>query len=325
MKMRFSRRKILGASAAWAMISNQAASQVSYPDRPIRIIVPFPPGGSNDIMGRVMAQELSTALNQRVIVENRTGAGGTIGVSAVARAPGDGYTLLLISLYFAVNPALYQTLPYDPVAGFKTVSVVASGPLVLLAHPSTNIRSLEELVRRAKAAPDSLRYSSAGNGSAQHLSMEYFKQTAGVDISHIPYRGGGETMTDVIAGRVELSMSSLAQSVNVINDGSMMPLGVTSLNRSSVIPLVPAIAEVYPGFDAVTWWGLSAQATVPQPIMDRLHAALAVGLGSDVVKKRLVSEGAEPMTLSTAQSDTFVSSEMRKWSEITQRAGIKPQ
>lgn len=319
------RRLVLAAPAAWATGSTPSWAQPAYPVRPPRLVVPFPPGGSNDIMGRLIAQQLTETLGQRVVVENRGGAGGTIGVGTVARAAGDGYTLLLVSLYFAVNPALYATLPYDPVAGFRAVSVVASGPLVLLAHPSTGITSVAQLVERAKAGPGTLRYSSAGIGSAQHLTMEYFKQVAGLDIAHVPYKGGGETMMDVVAGRVELSMSSLAQSVALVKDGRLAALGVTSSKRNELVPSVPAIAETYPGYDAVTWWGLSVPAKVPQPVVDRLHDALDAGFDADTVKARLAAEGAVRLRLGAPQSDAFVADEMRKWAGIAQRAGITPQ
>ena len=237
-----------------------------YPNRPVRLIVPFPPGGSNDVVGRLVAQQLSNQLGQQVFVDNRGGAGGVIGTEACATAAPDGYTLCIISIAHAVNPALHK-LNYDPIKSFTPISIFATGPNVLAINPTLPVNSVKELVALAKQKPGELNYASAGVGSFQHLGGELFKLTAGVNIVHVPYKGGGPAMQDVISGHVKIMFSSLIQTTPFIKSGQLKALGTGGAKRTSVLPDVPTISEAgVPGYVADNWWGLAAPAGLPRAI-----------------------------------------------------------
>src|SRR5712672_698130 len=252
-KLRFLLPTAAGLLVACATL---AAAQADYPNRPVRLIIPFPPGGSNDVVGRMIGDQLGKQLGKQVIIDNRAGAGGVIGTELASHATPDGYTILVISLAYAVNPWLYK-LPYDPIKAFAPIGVMGSGPNVVVVHPDLPVHSIKELVALAKQKPGDLQYASAGVGSFQHLGAELFKLTAGVDMLHIPYRGGGPAMSDVIGGHTKIMFSSLIQTTSNIQSGTLRALGTGGTKRSPVLPDVPTIAEAgVPGYEAVNRWGI---------------------------------------------------------------------
>src|ERR1700692_4070668 len=241
--------------AALLLALTTAAAAQDYPSKPVRLIIPFPPGGSNDVVGRMIALQLSERLGKQVVVDNRGGAGGIIGTEAAAKSAPDGYTLLIISIAHAVSPWLYK-LQYDPIKFFVPVSILASGPNVLVVNPSLPVHSVPELIALAKQKPGELNYASAGIGSFQHLGGELFKLTAGVNIVHVPYKGGGPAMTDVVGGHTKIMFSSLVQTTPFVRSGQLRALGTGGSHRSSVLPDVPTIAEAgLPRYEAHNWWG----------------------------------------------------------------------
>jgi tripartite-type tricarboxylate transporter receptor subunit TctC len=309
----------LGAAAA------QDAAR-DYPNKPVRLIIPFPPGGSNDVVGRVFATHLGDRLGKQVVVDNRgAGAGGVVGTEVAANSPHDGYTLLIISLAHAVNPWLYK-LPYNPIKAFTPVAILASGPNVLVVNPSLPVNSLQELLAMAKEKPGQLQYASAGVGSFQHLGGELFKLTAGVNILHVPFKGGGPAMIDVIGGHTQVMFSSLVQTSPHIRSGKLRALGTGGLTRNPVLPDVPTIAEAgVPSYEAVNWWGVAAPAGTPPEIVAKLHTALTEVQNSDEVKKHLEAEGAGPVQMSTAEFGAFIEKEMKKWQRVVKEGGIKAE
>src|ERR1700731_4685942 len=283
-----------------------AAAAQDYPSKPVRLIIPFPPGGSNDVVGRMIALQLSDRLGKQVVVDNRGGAGGIIGTEAAANSPRDGYTLLIISIAHAVSPWLYK-LQYDPIKSFPPVSILASGPNVLVVNPELPVHSVKELIALAKQKPGELFYASAGIGSFQHLGAELFKLMAGVDIVHVPYKGGGPAMMAVLGGHTKIMFSSLVQTTPNIKSGQFRALGVGGLKRSPVLPDVPTIDEAgLPGYQAINWWGIMAPAGPPQPSVDKGHEAIAAVLKSPETKKYFDNEGAEPVDMTAAEFGQFI-------------------
>jgi tripartite-type tricarboxylate transporter receptor subunit TctC len=296
-----------------------------YPNRPVRLIIPFPPGGSNDVVGRLVAQQLSAKLGQQVYVDNRAGAGGTIGTEACATAAPDGYTICVISIAHAVNPALY-TLKYDPIKSFTPISIFATGPNVLVVNPTSQIRSVKELVALAKEKPGSLNYASAGVGSFQHLGAELFKLQAQVNLVHVPYKGGGPAMQDVIAGHVKIMFSSLVQTTPFIKSGQLIALGTGGAKRNPVLPDVPTIAEAgVPGYVADNWWGLAAPAGLPKPITEKLFAATQAALKAPELQAAFDREGAATVEMSSAQFADYIKTEIVKWDRVVKEGNIHAQ
>ena len=301
------------------------ASAQDYPSRQIRLIIPFPPGGSNDVVGRIIAGQLSEKLGKQVFVDNRSGAGGVVGSDLAAKAAPDGYTLLIVSIAHAVNPWLYK-LPYDPVKDFVPVSIIATGTNVLTVNPSVPVHSVKELVALAKEKPGVLNYASAGIGSFQHLSGELFKLMAGVNIVHVPYKGGGPSMLAVIAGEDQVMFSSIVQTVPNIQSGQLRALATGGEKRSPILPDLPTIAEAgVPGYVATNWWGIIAPAGTPQPIVAKVHDAVAELLDSEKTKKFLDNEGAAPVHMSSAEFGAFITAEIAKWGPVVKQAGMKAE
>jgi tripartite-type tricarboxylate transporter receptor subunit TctC len=299
-----------------------AASGDDYPNRPVRLIIPFPPGGSNDVVGRLVAKQLGEQLGQQVVVDNRAGAGGVIGTEVAAGAAADGYTLLIISIAHAVNPALH-TLPFDPITSFTPISILATGPNVLVVNPELNVRSVRDLLALAKEKPGELNYASAGVGSFQHLGGELFKLMAGVNIVHVPYKGGGPAMQDVIGGTVKIMFSSLIQTTPFIKSGQLRALGVGGAKRSPVLPDVPTIAEAgVPGYVAENWWGIVAPAGTPAPIVETLYKDVQVALKSPELQAEFANEGAATVAMSTAEFGDYIKSEMAKWTRVVKEGGF---
>jgi tripartite-type tricarboxylate transporter receptor subunit TctC len=320
------RRAALKALAAVACLyAVQAGAQGAYPARPIRIIVPFTPGGSSDILARAVGQALHEAWRQPVIIENKPGAGGAIGGEAAAKAVADGYTLFMGHIgTLAVNPTLYPKLPYDPVADFAPVALVAVVPNVLVVHPKVPARTVAELVALAKAKPGELSYSTGGTGSAAHLAMEYFKLLSGTDIVHIPYKGAAPAVTDVIGGQVAMTMTGLPPLLQQIRAGKLRALGVASSTRLAQLPEVPTIAESgVAGFEANQWYGIVAPARTPAAIVEQLSAEIRRSLARPELKKHLEAEGALPSNLGPAEFRQLIRAEIDRWAKVIRAARIQ--
>ena len=305
-------------------LTTMAAAQ-EYPTKPVRLIIPFPPGGSNDVVGRVFAQQMSENLGKQVVVDNRgAGAGGIVGTEVVANSPKDGYTIGIISLAHAVNPWLYK-LPYDPIKGFTPVGILGSGPAVLSVNPDLPVHSVKELVDLAKKEPGKLQYASAGIGSFQHLAAELFKLVAKVDILHIPFKGGGPAMIDVMGGHTKVLFSSLVQTTPHLRSGKLRGLGIASAKRNPVVPDLPPVAEAVPRYEAVNWWGIVVPAGTPAPIVERLHKAIEAAQNSPELQKQFANEGAEVIKMSSTEFGAYMVSEMNKWERVVKEGGIKAE
>jgi len=319
-------RGMLMAAAGLALaFATPVFAQSDYPNRPIRLIIPFPPGGSNDVVGRMIGDQLSKQLGKQVVIDNRAGAGGVIGTELAGKEKPDGYTLLVISLAHAVNPWLYK-LPYDPIKAFAPIGVMGSGPNVVVVHPDLPVKSIKELVDLAKQKPGDIQYASAGIGSFQHLGGELFKLEAGIDMLHVPFKGGGPAMIDVIGGHTKVMFSSLVQTTPHIKTGKLRAIGVGSKERSKVLPDVPSVAEAgVPTYEAVNWWGIVAPAGTPKPIIDKLHAALTASQDSAEVEKQFAAEGAIVVKKSPTEFGAFMESEMKKWELVVKKGNIKAE
>ena len=315
---------VFGALLATGFAGPVSAAD-NFPSRPIRLIIPFPPGGSNDVVGRVIALQLAERLGQPVVVDNRGGAGGLIGTEQAAKADPDGYTLLFISSAFAANGSLYK-LPYDQVKAFVPVAMIAAGPNVLAVNPNLPVNSVKELIALAKAKPGTLNYASAGIGSFQHLGSALFVSMAKVDIVNVPFKGGGPAMADVMAGNTQIMLSSLVQTLPQIKSGRLKALGVGGLKRSSTLPDVPTIAESgVPGYEAVNWWGIIAPTGTPQAVRDRLYKELTAIQKSPEMIKRFEAEAVEAVQMSPAEFGRYIEQETEKWARVVKEAGIKAQ
>lgn len=297
----------------------------SYPSKPIRLIIPFPPGGSTDILGRSLAQKLSEAWGQQVLVDNRGGAGGTIGADLAAKAPADGYTLLMGHIgTLAVNVSLYPKLSYDPVRDFAPVSLVALVPNVLVVHPALPVKNVTELIAYAKANPGKLNYSSGGNGSAAHLAVEYFKLQTKTEIVHVPYKGTGPSVTDLIAGQVSMTMTGAPAVMPHVQSGRIRALGVSSPQRIPALAQIPTVAESgVPGFDATQWYGVVAPVGTPKDIVARLNAEIRKIMQSKEMLERLNTEGAISAAGTPEQFDAYIKSEIARWGAVVKAAGMK--
>ena len=317
-------RVLLCAFFIAAFFPMTAAAQ-TYPSKPVRLIVPFPPGGSNDVVGRMIAAQLSTRLDKTVIVENQGGAGGLIGTEMAARSQPDGYTLLLVSVAYAFIPAIYK-LPYDPATAFAPVAILGAGPVVIAVTSKLPVNSVKELIALAKEKPGELNYATAGVGSFQHLASELFKLQAGVDIVHIPFKGGGPAMMDVIAGNTQIAIGSLVQMLPQIKAGKLKALGVGSAKRIAALPDLPTISEAgVPGYEVTNWWGIVVPAGTPRSIIDRLHKELTAVVASTETKKRFETEGAEPLSMSPDEFGRFIAAETVKWARVVKDAGIRAE
>ncbi len=315
------------AVAALGVLAPGLTWPQAYPAKPVRLIVPFPPGGSTDIVARIVAQKLGERLGQQVVVENRGGAGGTIGTEAVARATPDGYTLGVASTStHAVAPSVYTKLGYDPVKDFAPISLVAVSPYLLVVHPDVQVKSLPEFVAYVKARPGKLNYASAGTGSTTHLAMEMLKSAGGLYIVHIPYNGNGPAGTAVIAGQVEALFGSLPAVLPHAKSGRVRPIAVGTPKRSPSLPDVPTVAESgFPGFDASLWLAIMAPAGTPPAVVDRLNKEIVAVIGSPDAADALAKAGAEPITSTPAELAGMVKDGVGKYATIVKQAGIKAE
>ena len=297
----------------------------TYPVKTVRIIVPFPAGGSTDIIGRVVAEQLSAAFGQQVIVDNRPGANGVIGTDLVAKAAPDGYTLLMGGIgSLSINPAIYSKIPYDPVRDFTAIIQIAQVPNVLVVHPSLPIKTVRELIALAKASPGKLSFSSSGSGSSDHMSGELFKSLAHVDLVHVPYKGGAPAITDAIAGQVSMTFSNQPTALPHVKSGKLRGIAVTSIKRSSAAPELPTIDESgLKGFDVSSWVGLNAPANLPREIVTRVNAEIVKGMNAPAGRERLNQLAFDPVLSTPDQYAAHIKSEVAKWAQVAKTAGAK--
>jgi tripartite-type tricarboxylate transporter receptor subunit TctC len=296
-----------------------------YPTRPVTLIVPFPPGGSTSVMARIVAEKMGELLGQNMVVDNRPGAGGTIAAKAFTRATPDGYTLFLgYSGTIAIGPILYSNAGFDPLKDFAPVGLIGSAPAVLAVHPTFQADSVADLIRRAKEKPGSIDYGSAGVGTATHIAGELFTAMAGIKLTHVPYRGSGPVLNDLVGGHIPMSFTPIPAVHGHVQSGTLKALAVTSLKRSPLMPDVPTVAETgLPGYEAVLRYGLLAPAGTPKPIVDKLNKVLRDAIATPEVQKRLAFEGAEPLPSSPEEYAVDIARDGAKWSKVLKDAGIK--
>jgi tripartite-type tricarboxylate transporter receptor subunit TctC len=302
-----------------------AVAQGTFPTRPIKLVAPFPPGGGTDIFARLVATKLSQSLGWTVIVENKPGAAGSIGVESVTKATPDGYTLVLgQTSNLAINPSLYPSLGYDPVKDLTPVALVASTPLVLVASPKATFKTLAELVAAAKARPDSISIASPGNGTVGHLTGELFMRAAGIKLLHVPYKGAAPALNDVLGSQVDIYFATAQSVAEHVRAGTVRALGVTSAKRIAGLPDVPTVAESgFKDFEAISWYGVLAPAGTPAPIVERLATEITKVLGSDEVRASVAKEGGEILGGSSARFASFLASERAKWGTAVKESGAK--
>ena len=299
------------------------AAQAEYPDKPLRLVVPFPPGGSTEPLARVLSQKLGESFGQQVIVDNRPGAGSTIGAEIVARSPADGYTLLLSSISNAISAALYPKLNFDIVRDFAPITLLATTPGVLVVHPALPVKTVKEFIALAKAKPEQLAYSSAGNGTPPHLSAALFAGMTGIKLIHVPYKGGGPSIIALLSGEAQLSIASLPSAIGHMRSGKLRALGVTTPQRTPSLPALPTIAESgVPGYAAETWLGLAVAARTPKDITARLHTATAKAMMLPEVRERLDALGYILRIGSAEEYSNFVQSEVDKWRKVVKTANV---
>jgi len=299
------------------------AAQADYPDKPLRLVVPFPPGGSTEPLARVLSQKLGESFGQQVIVDNRPGAGSTIGAEIVARSPADGYTLLLSSISNAISAALYPKLNFDIVRDFAPITLLATTPGVLVVHPALPVKTVKEFIALAKTKPEQLAYSSAGNGTPPHLSAELFAGMTGIRLIHVPYKGGGPSIIALLSGEAQLSIASLPSAIGHMRSGKLRALGVTTPQRTPSLPALPTIAESgVHGYAAETWLGLAVAARTPKDITARLHTATAKAMMLPEVRERLDALGYILRIGSAEEYSNFVQSEVDKWRKVVKTANV---
>jgi tripartite-type tricarboxylate transporter receptor subunit TctC len=308
----------------WPAGAARAASP-AFPTKPVTIIVPAPPGGTADISMRIIAHKLSENLAQSVVVDNRPGAGGVIASQAVAQAAPDGYTVLMNYTSQAINPALYKKMPYDSVKDFLPVILLGRTPLVLVVHPSVPAKTMSEFIAYAKANPGKLNYGSAAIGGASHLGGELLNEMAGIDIVHIPYKGGAAAAADLLSGQIQMGLDSLLPLQPHLKAGKIRALGVTSAKRTAMVPDLPAIAETLPNFEATAWFGIMAPAGTSRELVARWNAELVKVLHNPEIKDKLTKQGFEVAANSPEEYSAFLRAETDKWAKVVKKAGIKPQ
>jgi len=315
------------AFAAFATCAPARAADAPFPSKPIRLIVPFTPGGSTDILARAVGQKLSEIWKQPVVIDNRPGAGGTIGMELAAKAPPDGTTIVMGHIgTLAANPALYRSLPYDPVRDFAPVTLVAMVPNVLVVGPAVDSRSVADFVALAKAKPGKLDYGSGGNGSAAHLAMEYFKLKAGIDLQHVPYKGTSPALSDLLGGQIAVILTGLPPVLQHTKAGKLRILGVASKERLKAFPDIPTIAESgVPGFEATQWYGLLVPAATPKDVVAKIQRDTVAALKDPAVSERLAGEGAEPVGNTPAEFGAFIRSEIDLWGKVIRATGMKAE
>lgn len=320
--MRNQQRFVAAMAMLWLAIPVARAAE-TYPSKPVRFVVPFGAGGPGDAIGRMIGRKMTDGLGQPVVIDNRSGATTIIGTEIVAKSIPDGHTMLLISTTHAVNPSLFNKLPYDPIKDFAPVTMLANTPFMLVVHPSVAAKSVAELVALARSKPGQINYGSSGNGSSIHLTTELLKTAAKIDMKHVPYKGSGPAFTDLIGGHIQLLFSSTVSSLPHVKSGKVRSLAVTSPKRVAALPDLPALAETYPGFESSSWFGLLLPAKTPKPVLERILKEARVALQSAEVSQALLSQGATPGGESPAEFTAYYQAEMKKWAGVIKAAGIK--
>ena len=317
--------KSLSALAAAAIILTAAAAQSQpFPAKPIRFIMPYPPGGSSEILARPIALEMSKNLGQQVVIDYKPGAGSTIGADVTAKSPPDGYTIVMLLTAHAINASLMPSLPYDTVKDFASVTLAATLPLVVVVNSQAPIQTIQDLIAAAKANPGKLNYASAGAGNTSHLAVEYFKSVVGVNIAHVPYKGSGPAVTALLGREVDLIFDSLSSSLAQIQGGKFRAIAVSTSKRSHVLPQVPTILESgVPGFDISAWYGIFAPAATPPAIVQKLNAEIVKAMSAPQAKERIEASGYQIVGSTPAQLDAHVKSEITRWAKVVKESGAK--
>ena len=314
--------RLLACLLAFASCATQA--QEAWPAKPVRFILPFPPGGGTDILGRLIAERLAANLGQPVLIENRGGAGGNIGAEAAAKSAPDGYTIVLVAPSLAISPSLYSKLNYDPLRDFAPVSLVATVPNVMVTQPSIAAQSLREFIALAKAKPGAMNFGSGGSGTSNHLAGELFNIVAGVTLVHVPYKGVNLAMQDVLTGRIELVVIGIPAAAPHLKAGKLRALALIAPRRSAALPEVPTVAEAgLPDFEVTTWYGVLAPAATPRAIIARLNAELVKIMDSPEMQERLANLATEPKTSTPEEFSVYIKQEIAKWGEVVRKAGLK--
>lgn len=314
---------VIGASVLCAMLSSGLLAQQGYPVKPIRMVVPQPAGGTSDILARIAGQKITEATGQQVVAENRAGAGGNIGTELVARAAPDGYTLLTVAgSTLTVNPSMYRKLPFDTLKDLAPITIIAEVPNILIVHPSLPVKSVRELIAFARARPGELNYASTGAGQSTHLAMELFNTMAGVRIVHVPYKGGGQALPDLLGGHVSLMFGSVTSSLPHVKAGKLRALGVSTLKRLPTMPQLPTVSESgLPGFEVTVWYGMLAPAGTPRSIIMRVNSIVVAALKNPDMQLRLSAQGAQAIGNTPEQFETQVRSDLVKWARVIKASG----
>lgn len=306
-----------------SLVSGAALAQ-AYPTRPVKLIVPFAPGGFTDVVARILGQKLSVAMGQQFVIENKAGAGSTIGTDFVAKAAPDGYTLVMVSTTHVISPSIYKNMPYDPIKSFTVISKLVDSPYVLLVNPKLPARNVQELVALAKAAPDTIHYASSGNGSSQHLMGGLFASMTGAPLKHVPYRGSGAAATDLVAGVVESSFAGVPNALSQVPQGRLRALAVTTAKRIPQLPDVPTMQEAgVPGYEASVWLALLAPAGTPKDIVMRLNGEIAKVMSAPDTQKALYDAGVEPTPSTPEAMADYMAKDMTRWAKVIKDTGIK--
>ena len=308
-----------------SLFAGQALAQQAYPTHPVRIIVPSPPAGGTDIVGRVLAEHFTKSLGQQFFVENKPGAGNLIGIEAAARSAPDGYTLLMTASTLVLNSVLYKKVPYDPLRDFAPVTLAATAPNILIVNPGVPAKTTAELVALARQKPGALSYGTPGIGTSPHLCMELLKYMAGIDVTHVPYRGTAAAVTDVISGQFQLAFATSISAKPQVDAGRGRALAVSGPRRVEALPGVPPVGEAVPGYEAMQWYGLLAPAGTAPEIIERVNKEALVALRSKQMKDRLAADGAEPLGSTPAEFGAFIRRELDKWNKVAEAAKIEKQ
>lgn len=305
------------------LLSAPATAQEKFPSRPMRMIVPFPPGGSNDILGRFLAQKMTDRMGQQVLVDNRAGADGIIGAELASRSTPDGYTILIISTSYTQNPAIHK-MPFDPAKALIAISQIATGAIAFYVAPNSPLTSIKDLIATARTKPEAIRYATSGAGGVNHFAGELFNSMAGVKMGHVPYKGGGPSMVDVMSGRVEVGLGTVIQALPLIRSGKLRVIAVTTAKRSIALSDVPTIAESgVAGYDAGVYWGVLGPAGIPRPIVNQLNKEIGTILQDPETIKRLQNEAAEPVVSTPEAFQKLILTDMQKWIRVAKETGIK--
>jgi len=325
--MKLPRRQFLHLTAGATVLSaaSRIAQAQAYPARPVRLIVPVAPGGAADITARLIGQRLSERLGQQFVIDNRPGGGANIGTEAVVRAPADGYTLLMIGGYNAINATLYQKLNFNFIRDIAPVATLTRSSIVMVVNPSVAAKSVPEFIAYAKANSGKITMASPGSGTASHIAGELFKMMAGVDMVHVPYRGGGPALTDLIAGQVQIMFVTIVSPIEYIRAGRLRAIAVTTATRSEALPDIPTVGEFLPGYEASNWYGIGAPRSTPVEVIDKLNKEINAGLADPKIKARLADLGGDVLALSPAEFGRLIAEETEKWAKVVRAANIKAE